>query len=103
MRILSKVEKARKAAFASWDDTISWNVKGSDGMNTSFSCDVQSWAKLASAFEVGTDIEAFLKEGITLSAASCDREGENEKSGKGNLAHRAERGSWLVRRDSWAG
>lgn len=102
VRILSKIERARKAAFASWEDKISWNLAESDGMDT-FACDVQSWAKSASAVEVGADFKAFLKEGNTLSAASFYREGENEKLGERNLAHTAERDSWLARRDSWVG
>lgn len=69
VRILSNIRKARRTAFASWEDRISWHITESKRMST-VACDDRLTAKSTSTAEVDADFRNLRTESVILSGAS---------------------------------
>lgn len=81
VRILSNIKRARRAAFASWEDKMSWPVKGSKPIDT-VAGDDRLGAESTSTAEVDATFGNLLTESIILSGAAFFPSEEEERSEK---------------------
>lgn len=86
VRILSNVKKARKAAFTSWEDRMSWVMTGDEPLDTD-ACDDGLGTSAASTAEAAADFKDLLSESIILSGASYFPRTKDERPEETISAH----------------